>query len=90
VTDFLNNPNAAAVESILSNTPFIRMLEQTHADAGILARFLDISDDQMGHVDSPPVGHGLLKCGGTILPFSNRLPKENVLYPYITTKPGEV
>ena len=90
VTDFLNNPNAAAVESILSNTPFIRMLEQTHSDAAILSRFLDISEDQMSYVDSPPVGHGLLKCGGTILPFSNRLPRENVLYPYVTTKPGEV
>ncbi len=89
VSDFLNNPNASAVESILSNTPFIRMLEQTHADATVLSKFLDISEDQMGYVDSPQMGHGLLKCGGTILPFANRLPKDNVLYPYITTKPGE-
>jgi type IV secretory pathway VirB4 component len=90
VTDFLNNPNAAAVESILSNTPCIRMLEQTHSDAQILSRFLDISDDQMSWVNSPPMGQGLLKCGGTILPFSNKLPKSNVLYPYIPTRPGEV
>lgn len=90
VSDFLNNPNAAVLESILSNTPFIRMLEQTHSDSQILSRFLDISDDQMSYVDSPLVGHGLMKCGGTILPFNNLIPKDNVLYPYITTKPGEV
>lgn len=89
VADFLNEPNGVDVSSILSNSSFIRMFEQTHSDALILSKFLDISEDEMKTVDSPPVGQGLMRCGGTILPFTNLIPKDNVLYPYITTKPGE-
>ena len=34
-------------------------------------------------------GHGLIKVGGAIVPFSNELPKNTELYRLMSTKPGE-
>ena len=33
-----------------------------------------------------PTGNGLILCGGNIIPFVNRIPSDNPLYPLVTTK----
>ena len=34
-------------------------------------------------------GHGLLRMGGSIVPFVNTIPRDTELYKLMTTTPGE-
>jgi len=34
-------------------------------------------------------GHGIIKMGNSVLPFTNLEPKDSDVYQLITTKPGE-
>ena len=43
----------------------------------------------LDYVSDAPVGHGLIKVGGGIVPFVNEFPKDTALYWLMTTKPGE-
>lgn len=58
-------------------------------------RFFDVNykvaslDKQMDHVSNAPPGQGLIKVGGSIVPFVNEFPKDTSLYKLMTTKPGE-
>ena len=54
-----------------------------------LAELLKISDNQMQYVNNSTPGTGLLKCGNTIVPFTNLIPPDSELYKLITTKPTE-
>lgn len=74
---------------MLANSEFLLMLNQAATDREQLARLLGASDTQMSYVDNAPAGHGLIKVGGAIVPFSNELPKNTELYRLMSTKPGE-
>ena len=64
------------------------MLNQAEPDRAKLATLLNISTEQMGYITNAPTGSGLIKYGGSIVPFVNKMPK-GLLYDLNTTKPGD-
>ena len=74
--------------SMLSNSLFIVMLNQSPNDREDLAKLLNISDEQMSYITNARTGCGLIRYGGSIVPFVNRMPKGK-LYNLNTTKPSD-
>ena len=60
---------------MLANSEFLLMLNQASTDRIELARLLNISDNQLSYISGVDFGHGLLKCGSTIVPFVDHFPK---------------
>ena len=54
-----------------------------------LAKLLNISENQLSYITNVPAGHGIIRCGGAIIPFENSFPKNTKLYRLMTTKPDE-
>lgn len=75
--------------AMLSNSEFIVMLNQAAADRERLAQLLNISNEQMSYITNSDPGCGLIKYGGSLVPFVNRFPKNTKLYRLMTTKAGE-
>jgi len=86
VKDFLASRE---VENIFENSDFIYMLNQAAGDRVILAKQLGISNHQLSYVTQADSGQGLLFYGDTIIPFSDRFPREGELYQLLTTRPTE-
>lgn len=86
VEDLLKSETA---RSMLSNTDFIMMLNQATSDRNKLAELLGISDNLLAYVTNSDSGQGLLFCGGSIIPFKDKFP-HNELYGLMTTKLEEV
>ena len=78
------------IENIFENSDFILMLNQAGGDRAILAKQLGISPYQLSYVTQSAAGEGLLFHGNTIIPFSDKFPKETELYRIMTTKLDEV
>ena len=78
------------VENIFENSDFVYMLDQAQGDREILAKQLNISQQQMTYVTHSDAGEGLIFYGNVILPFIDRFPQDTELYRVMTTKPGEV
>ena len=77
------------VENIFENSDFILMFNQAAGDRQILAKQLNISPHQLSYVTHSGEGEGLLFFGDTILPFSDRFPRDTELYRIMSTKPKE-
>ncbi len=86
VEDLLKSETA---RSMLSNTDFVMMLNQAASDRMQLAKILNISDNLLTYVTNSDSGHGLICCGGSIIPFKDKFP-HNELYDLMTTKLEEV
>ncbi len=86
VEDLLKSETA---RSMLSNTDFIMMLNQATSDREQLAKLLNISDNLLAFVTNSDSGQGLICCGGSIIPFKDQFP-HNELYDLMTTKLEEV
>ena len=85
IQDYLDNPVAYA---LLSNSEFVIMLRQTKSlDA--LERLYGLSNPQLEFLRNASEGHGIIKMGNSVLPFTNLEPKDSDVYQLITTKPGE-
>ena len=82
----LSSPNAS---SMLSNSECIIMLNQAASDREKLGKLLNISPEQMSFVTNSEPGCGLIRYGGSLVPFENRFPRNGKLYSLMTTKPGE-
>ena len=80
--------DSVQASTMLSNSEFIVMLNQAASDRGELAKLLNISNEQMSYITNADPGCGLIKYGGSLVPFINRWPKGKI-YDLITTKPGE-
>ena len=52
-------------------------------------KLINISNEQMSYITNADPGCGLIKYGGSLVPFINRFPKNTKLYELMTTKPGE-
>ena len=65
------------------------LFNQAATDRAELAKLLHISDTQMGYITNAEAGHGLLRIGGSLVPFSNTIPKDTELYKLMSTTPGE-
>lgn len=81
--------DSVQASTMLSNSEFIVMLNQAASDRGELAKLLNISNEQMSYITNADPGCGLIKHGGSLVPFVNRFPKDTKLYQLMTTKPGE-
>lgn len=80
--------DSVLASTMLSNSEFVVMLNQAPRDRQRLAELLNISGEQLGYITNSEQGCGLIKYGGTLVPFINRFPKGKI-YSKITTKPGE-
>ena len=74
---------------MLANSEFLLLFNQAATDRAELAKLLHISDTQMGYITNAEAGHGLLRIGGSLVPFSNTIPKDTELYRLMSTTPGE-
>ncbi|MCI9403652.1 MAG: DUF87 domain-containing protein [Oscillospiraceae bacterium] len=74
---------------MFANSEFLILLNQAATDRAELAKLLNISQSQMGHITNAPAGHGLLRVGGSIVPFANDFPRDGELYRLMTTTPGD-
>ena len=81
--------DSVQASTMLSNSEFIVMLNQAASDREELAKLLNISNEQMSYITNADPGCGLIKYGGTLVPFVNRFPKDTMLYQLMTTRPGE-
>ncbi|MBM6663473.1 VirB4-like conjugal transfer ATPase, CD1110 family [Flavonifractor plautii] len=74
---------------MLANSEFLLLFNQAATDRAELGKLLHISDTQMGYITNAEPGHGLLKMGGSMVPFNNSIPKDTELYRLMSTTPGE-
>lgn len=74
---------------MLANSEFLLLFNQAATDRAELGKLLHISDTQMGYVTNAEAGHGLLRIGGSLVPFVNTIPKDTELYRLMSTTPGE-
>ena len=86
IEDCLKNDTA---RGMLANSEFLLMLNQSPSDRIELAGLLNISETQMRYITNAPAGHGLIKVGGSIVPFANEFPADTQLYKLMSTRPGE-
>ena len=86
ISDCLLNETA---RGMLSNSEFLLMLNQSPSDRKDLSELLNISDTQMSYITNAGAGRGLIKVGGSIVPFVNDFPTDTKLYKLMSTKPGE-
>ena len=57
---------------MLSNSEFVVMLNQAYQDREKLATLLNISDEQLTYITNAQSGCGLIRYGGSLVPFVNR------------------
>lgn len=87
VGDMLQSHTAS---TMVSNSEFVVMLNQSGQDKSKLAKLLDISDNQTEFYTNVDAGHGLMKIGSSLVPYINKFPKDTQLYKLMSTKPNEV
>lgn len=87
VKDLLLSPK---IETILENSDFILLLNQAPGDRQILQEKLEISDYQATYITNSGEGEGLIIYDGDILPFKDKFPRNNSIYPVMTTKTDEI
>ena len=86
IEDMLQSHTA---RTMLANSELVVMLNQAATDRAELGELMGISELQMTHITNVDAGHGLVKIGGSLVPFANNFPKDTELYRLFTTKPGE-
>lgn len=74
---------------MFANSEFLVLLNQAATDRAELAKLLKISSNQMSYITNAEAGHGLIRVGGSIVPFANELPRGTELYRLMTTTPGD-
>ena len=75
---------------MLANSEYLVLLNQAASDREQLSSLLHIPDAQLSYVKDAPPGQGLLKCGGCIVPFADRFPRDTQLYRLMTTRPSDL
>lgn len=76
-------------KSMLSNSEFVIMLNQSSEDKEILKDTLRLNDQQMNYVTNVQPGCGLIKYESYIVPFINEIPEDYLLYLLNSTKPDD-
>ncbi|MCY9663689.1 ATP-binding protein [Paenibacillus alginolyticus] len=87
VDDLLQSHTA---RTMLANSEFIVMLNQASTDRMELAELLNISDLQLSYITNVDAGNGLMKVGSSLVPFTDKFPRNTKLYRLMTTKLGEL
>lgn len=87
VEDLLKSDTA---RTMLSNSQFLLLLNQAASDRQEIQKLLNISDTQLSYITNVDSGNGLLVSGKIIVPFTNKFPKNTMLYKAMTTKIDEI
>lgn len=87
VEDLLGNDKA---RSMLSNSEFVIMFNQSQSDAEELAELLHISDAQLEHVMRAKPGSGIISVSNSIITFEDDADKNTQFYKMATTNFDEV
>ncbi len=74
---------------MFANSEFLLLFNQAATDRQELAKLLHISDTQMNYITNSQPGCGLLRMGSALVPFSNTIPKDSIIYKLMSTTPGE-
>lgn len=74
---------------MFANSEFLLLFNQAATDRQELAKLLHLSETQTSYIENAEPGHGLLRMGGSLVPFSNTIPRDSGLYKLMTTTPGE-
>ena len=75
--------------TMLANSELVVMLNQAATDRAELAQLFDMSERQLKYISNVEIGNGIVKIGGDLVPFVNKLPNNTRLYKIMTTKFGE-
>lgn len=78
------------VETMLCNSEFLSLLNQSEIEIDILSRVLGISDNLLSYVRNAEQGCGLLKFGDKYIPKDARLPKSSEMYKLFNTNFHEI
>lgn len=76
--------------TMLANSQYIMLLNQAETDIREIKALYSLSDNQLNYVRNANAGSGLIKYGGSILPFDDQFPRNTELYQLMTTKLEEV
>ncbi len=81
--DLLEHPTG---KRLLSECNFIQILNQSSDEnREKLKNILDLSDSALEYITNAPIGAGLFYTGQSSVPFFSRFPKENDIYPLLTS-----
>ena len=81
--------DSVEASTLVSNSELVVMLNQAASDREKLGNLLNISAEQMSYITNADAGCGLIKYGSSLVPFTNRFPRDTKLYELMTTTPGE-
>ena len=81
--------DSVTARTMLSNSEFIVMNNQAASDRVELAKLLNISKEQLSHVENADAGCGLMRIGNAIVPFENIFNTNTALYKLMTTRPSD-
>ena len=83
VVEVLKDPMTS---TLVSNSEYTVLLKQAGPDAAVLGdAFETISQAQIKYTTNAEPGTGLIRFGGTIIPFDNRIAKDNPVYDVYNT-----
>ena len=86
IIDVLRSETAT---TMLSNSAFVLLLNQSNKDIEKITEALEISPEQLNYVIDLPSGTGLLRFGKKIVPFDNTVEKGSELYNLYNTNMNE-
>lgn len=72
--------------TMLQNSEFLVLLAQKESDLEIIKKMFNLSENQAKYLDIDEPGKGLIKCGKRIIPFSNLIPTDSLMYKICSTK----
>lgn len=73
-------------KSIINNSNFIVMLNQSPFDREQLSAMFNISPAEQQYITNSQPGSGLIYTGQTLIPFENEFPQDSKLFAAMTTK----
>ena len=88
VSDMIDHPVA---KKIISECSLVIVLNQPSEEAReAIKSTLNLSDSMMRYIISAPVGQGIFYTGEQAVPFYSRFPKDNDIYPLLTSNMTEI
>ncbi|WP_373216218.1 VirB4-like conjugal transfer ATPase, CD1110 family [Ruminococcus sp. 5_1_39BFAA] len=82
--------SSKTIETMLCNSEYLSLLNQSDIEIEILRNTLGISDNLLKYVHNVEPGCGLLKFGEKYIPNDCRLPKESATYQLLNTNFHEI
>ncbi|WP_449448637.1 VirB4-like conjugal transfer ATPase, CD1110 family [Streptococcus suis] len=87
VETLLLDPNG---RRIIGNSDFMILLKQSKHDREELVHLLGLSNELERYLRNPEKGAGLIKAGGVVVPFKNKIPDYLALYKIMSTDPANM